>query len=79
MNGKKNGTGIMKTANGSIYDGQWFEGNKNGRGAYFDASTKAVYNGEWKDNKKDGQGFFKVTDRDYYFGTFVKSIKDGFG
>lgn len=52
----------MKIPNGCIYDGQWYEGNKSGRGIYFDASTKAVYNGEWKDNKKEGQGYQKFTD-----------------
>ena len=35
MAGKKNGNGIVKMANGNIYDGQWIDGTKNGRGVYF--------------------------------------------
>jgi hypothetical protein len=45
LNGKKNGSGIIKLLNGNIYDGQWTEGVKNGRGVYLDASTKVVYSG----------------------------------
>jgi hypothetical protein len=35
----------MKLDNGSLYDGQWNEGNKSGRGVYFDAVANTVYNG----------------------------------
>lgn len=63
MNGKKNGTGIIKLINGNIYDGQWIDGTKNGRGVYFDVATKVIYSGEWKDGKKDGQGFLKLSDK----------------
>lgn len=52
LNGKKNGTGILKLTNGNIYDGQWIEGVKNGRGVYLDSATKVIYSGEWRDGKK---------------------------
>jgi hypothetical protein len=45
MNGKKHGTGLMKQENGTIYDGQWIEGIKNGQGIYYDSATKVVYSG----------------------------------
>jgi len=63
MNGKKHGTGIMKTTNGNIYDGQWIEGIKNGQGVYYDATTKVVYDGEWKDGKKNGFGILKFSEK----------------
>ena len=53
----------MKLSNGNIYDGQWIEGIKNGRGVLFEASTKVVYDGEWKNNKKDGFGLLKFTEK----------------
>jgi hypothetical protein len=79
MNGKKHGTGIMKSTNGSIYDGQWIDGVKNGQGIYYDSTTKVAYKGEWKDGKKNGFGLLKFSDKEYYKGTFIKSVKDGYG
>jgi hypothetical protein len=61
--------------NGNIYDGQWIEGIKNGRGVYLEAASKVIYNGEWRDGKKDGFGTLRLSDKEYYKGTFVKSIK----
>jgi len=63
LNGKKNGTGIIKLISGNIYDGQWIEGVKDGRGVYFDAASKVIYSGEWRDGKKDGQGFLKLSEK----------------
>jgi hypothetical protein len=79
MNSKKHGTGIMKSSNGNIYDGQWIEGIKNGKGVYYDSTTKVVYSGEWKDGKKNGFGILKFSEKEYYKGTFIKSVKDGYG
>lgn len=61
MNGKKHGTGIMKSTNGNIYDGQWIDGVKSGQGTYYDATTKVIYQGEWKDGKKNGYGVLKFS------------------
>lgn len=48
-------------ANGNLYDGQWVDGSKNGRGIYFEASTGTYYSGEWKDGKRDGYGILKFS------------------
>lgn len=45
LSGRKNGSGIMKMQNGSIYDGQWSEGTKTGRGVFFDAVAHTIYEG----------------------------------
>ena len=45
MGGKKNGNGIVKLQNGNIYEGQWVDGVKSGRGVYFEASTGTYYSG----------------------------------
>ena len=61
MNGKKNGNGILKSHNGTIYDGQWIDGVKTGQGAFYDSTTKVSYQGEWKEGKKNGYGILKFS------------------
>jgi hypothetical protein len=48
-------------ANGNVYDGQWVDGAKNGRGVYFESSTGTHYSGEWRDGKRDGYGILKFS------------------
>ncbi|MCB0541564.1 MAG: hypothetical protein KDE33_28925 [Bacteroidetes bacterium] len=38
-----------------------------------------MYSGEWKDGKRDGYGILKFSDREFYQGTFVRSVKHGYG
>ena len=45
----------MTSADGDIYDGEWKDGNFNGKGKYTYADG-IIYEGEWKDDKKDGKG-----------------------
>ncbi len=46
---------------------------------FYDAATHTLYDGEWRNNKKEGQGILRVSEKEYYSGTFLKSIKEGFG
>ena len=52
----------MKMTNNNIYEGQWVDGVKNGRGVYYEASSGTIYNGEWKDGKRDGYGLLKFSE-----------------
>lgn len=79
LNDKRNGSGSMVRQGGSLYEGQWFEGEKNGRGKYYDASVRASYEGEWKAGRREGFGYFHVESQSIYEGAFVMNLKEGFG
>ena len=55
--GKRNGQGTCKFADGDEYTGQWEDGNRNGQGTYKFADV-GVYTGEWKEDKINGQGIY---------------------
>ena len=42
----------MISGNGNIYEGQWVEGEKSGRGKYIDKALKISYEGEWREGKR---------------------------
>jgi hypothetical protein len=68
----------LKKADGSVYEGEFKGGAKNGKGTYKRASG-SVYEGESKDNKRDGKGTYKWTDGSVYEGEFKDNKKDGKG
>ena len=45
----------MTYANGSVYDGDWKNGDKDGQGKMTYANG-SVYDGDWKNGDKDGIG-----------------------
>jgi hypothetical protein len=59
--GKRNGHGTMMMIDGDIYKGVWLNGEKHGKGTYFEKKTNYFYEGEWKHNKRDGNGIYKVS------------------
>ena len=46
------GIGVLSFSNGDIYDGEWIEGQRNGKGKF--KSINEEYLGYWKNNKKMG-------------------------
>ena len=44
------GIGVFTYSNGDKYDGEWIEGNRNGKGIFISNADK--YSGYWKDGKK---------------------------
>ena len=48
------GIGILLYSNGDSYDGEWIDGERNGKGKFISNSEK--YLGYWKDGKKEGTG-----------------------
>jgi hypothetical protein len=47
----KHGRGIYIWPSGSSYNGQWFEGAKNGRGVMVDPQGNITHDGMWKHDK----------------------------
>ncbi len=45
----------------NIYKGEWCNGQKHGKGIYYDKNTNTYYQGEWKNGKRDGYGILKIS------------------
>ena len=45
----------MTYGNGDVYEGNWKDGKKNGKGKYT-YTDGTVYEGDWKDGSKNGKG-----------------------
>jgi len=52
----------MKYNNGDIYEGEWREDKKDGKGKFFDKEKNNIFEGVWKDNYKHGRG--KIIDKE---------------
>ena len=50
------GFGVMKYHDGRVYDGEWCDGEYNGKGTY--ECGEYVYNGSYRKGKKHGYGIF---------------------
>jgi len=69
--GKRQGKGSYKWANGQIYQGSWREDMRNGTGTetWLDGRK---YHGGWKEDKFDGEGVFTWADGTVFKGFFQK-------
>ncbi|KAJ9470592.1 Phosphatidylinositol 4-phosphate 5-kinase 8 [Diplonema papillatum] len=79
QNGIRNGVGVMKSKDGSVYKGEWVDGKRHGQGIlYF--TNGDTYSGHWQDGAKTGFGTYsfaywsKVTSSD---GKPVYTFSDG--
>mmetsp|Transcript_11884 Transcript_11884/g.38868 ORF Transcript_11884/g.38868 Transcript_11884/m.38868 type:complete len:310 (+) Transcript_11884:150-1079(+) len=61
--GEKEGRGVMRFADGDVYEGEWKAGLKNGQGVYRSANGD-VFDGEWKADMMEGQGIFRFANGD---------------
>ena len=59
--GEFEGRGVMRYANGDVYEGEYKAGEKEGRGVYRFADGD-VYDGEWKAGKYEGRGVTRYAD-----------------
>lgn len=80
---KPDGKGIFKDSFGSIYDGFWYKGMRQGYGVY---STLAMndqegyrYEGDWHKNMRHGWGSERTDDDLWYEGEFFNDQKSGKG
>lgn len=70
----KSGWGRMYYADGSIYEGEWYNDKQNGIGLLKLANSNR-YEGLWKDGLKNGEGKFIYLDKgQVYTGTWLDGI-----
>lgn len=79
QNGKRNGKGHFLYENGNIYDGEWRDDLKHGKGTYTWTGRGDAYEGQWKDNKRHGRGKLTLTDGSIYNGEWKRNEKHGKG
>ena len=56
--GKRNGYGVFKWADGITYHGQWVDDKREGYGMQ-KWPNKDEYHGQWKNHDRNGEGVFK--------------------
>ena len=76
--GLRNGKGIMKWKDGSLYTGQWKTGNIHGQGT-FRYKDGSQYRGEWRNGKRSGIGTIIWADGAMYKGEFINDNIEGSG
>jgi hypothetical protein len=78
--GEPDGRGTFKYADGSVYEGEFRGGRREGRGAMTFAQDGSTFVGEWKAGKQHGGGTFtgKVYG-DVYRGEWREGHEDGAG
>jgi len=82
LNDKRHGQGTLCTErdgieNTYIYDGEWFEGCRNGMGQ--EVTSQGKYNGEWLEDLRHGHGVSVDKDGNMYEGQFSFGKKHGQG
>ncbi|KAL4445509.1 hypothetical protein ABPG74_004583 [Tetrahymena malaccensis] len=72
---------VKQYLNGDIYQGQFKEDKKNGKGTYFynESSDSKKYEGEWVNDKMEGFGVFEWRNGDRYEGYFKNGLRNGKG
>ena len=62
------GVCINTYSNGDVYNGQWKNGFRDGKGIMNYSNSDDVYEGEWKNNNIDGKGIMNYSDGGVYDG-----------
>jgi hypothetical protein len=78
---KKHGKGIWNEKEdglGDIYDGEWKDNEREGRGTCTYCEYHDVYTGQWAKGKREGQGVM-TEDGSVYVGQWRRDAKDGDG
>ncbi len=78
-NGFLLGKGIYIWPSGTVYEGDWENGEKNGMGVAFNIRQKWRYEGQFKDGNYHGNGIFHYEDGTFYIGGFENGKHQGFG
>jgi regulation of enolase protein 1 (concanavalin A-like superfamily) len=63
------GKGVLKYGGNIVYEGEWINGEKSGKGTYygqFNDGSKYKYVGEWLNNKENGKGVIYLEDGSIY-------------
>ncbi|MCD8215485.1 MAG: hypothetical protein LUC97_07595 [Clostridiales bacterium] len=83
-NGIPNGEGTMTWDDGTVYEGQWVDGDMCGQGKVVCSEENEDYSGmefegEFSDDCPDGEGTLKYPNGDVYVGEVVHFLKQGKG
>jgi uncharacterized membrane protein YhaH (DUF805 family) len=62
-----------------IYEGEWKDGERHGKGTFTSANKKEKYIGEWKFNGRNGKGIQTYSDGSKYEGQWENDKRHGFG
>jgi hypothetical protein len=60
--GNLEGIGRFDYLDGSIYEGDWRENRKHGKGRLIEVDGFTIYTGEWDNDIKHGKGIFSQKD-----------------
>ena len=71
------GTGCLKFADGSMYEGAFENHKRQGEGKFTFADGVSFYEGAWKDGQQDGEGIYSNKDGVKRKGRWNKGIREG--
>ena len=74
----KHGLGTIQYANGSVYEGMWVRGQREGYGRLIHP-TGDMYEGDWMNDKANGRGTFSNLDGYTYEGEWLDDCQHGEG
>ncbi|MBX2891313.1 MAG: caspase family protein [Saprospiraceae bacterium] len=74
----QNGTGKYRYSNGTVYTGQFVNGNREGRGTLVFANNN-VYEGQFSRNRINGEGSMTYSNGDKYVGSWFMDQPNGKG
>ena len=77
FNGNFHGEGKALYTNGDTYQGQWYEGKKQGIGTYFYSYFGASYQGDWFNDEKNGFGVIRFVNGDEIQGFWEHGTVNG--
>ena len=81
--GKPSGEGRMEYTDGSVYDGSWEKGQREGWGTITfsenDSNNRVSYTGSWKDDQREGQGTMTWQNGNVYEGEWLDNVREGQG
>ena len=78
LEGLKDGKGKEETLE-NIYEGEFKNDKKNGKGKLYYKILKDTYEGDFKDNNITGNGFYEWSNKETYKGTFLNGKMHGKG
>eukprot|EP00826_Nyctotherus_ovalis_P028695 TRINITY_DN2263_c0_g1_i5.p2 TRINITY_DN2263_c0_g1~~TRINITY_DN2263_c0_g1_i5.p2 ORF type:complete len:257 (+),score=29.40 TRINITY_DN2263_c0_g1_i5:410-1180(+) len=74
----RNGYGVQRWPDGSMYKGHWRNNKASGQGRFVFPNGD-VYAGEWEDNKANGRGVCTKLEGMRYEGMWVNDLQNGYG
>lgn len=79
--GRRHGQGKFSFADGSVYQGEWHEGLRQGIGMFQTVATQSLgattYKGQWINDLKHGHGKYWDENGDVIVGTWQHDKKNG--